>query len=156
VVLIHELSVDSYLLRCVARCVLAIQRWHISLATPPCLRTYGNAGLRKTGGKLYPRDFVGGVQAVGSMVRSVLWATLSGLILIKEAVICNIDCRIFLVISILPDILWEEAVWNRRTGTVQVCVKWLRKLQDPIPFTIRLKIVYIDISIVREHCEDTL
>jgi hypothetical protein len=39
------------------------------------------------------------------MQLSVLWKTLRGLILIREAVICNIDWRIFLVISSLPDIL---------------------------------------------------
>jgi hypothetical protein len=61
--------------------------------------------IRKIQRKLYPRDFFGGVQAATSMQRSVLWKALIGLILIKGAVICNINWRIFLVISILPDIL---------------------------------------------------
>jgi len=39
------------------------------------------------------------------MEMSVLWNTLSVLILMKEAVISNIDWSIFIVISILPDIL---------------------------------------------------
>jgi hypothetical protein len=55
--------------------------------------------------KLYPGDFFGGVQAEASKQWSVLCKALSGLIIIKEVLINNIDWRIFLVISILPDIL---------------------------------------------------
>jgi hypothetical protein len=61
--------------------------------------------VKKYTKNFYPRDFFRGVQAAGSMKLNVFWKTLSGLILIKEAVISNIDWRIFLVISIFPDIL---------------------------------------------------
>jgi hypothetical protein len=55
--------------------------------------------------KLYTRDFWS-VHAANSMHLSVLRNAVSGLVLIKEAVICNIDWLIFIVISILLDILW--------------------------------------------------
>ena len=76
--------------------------------------------LRKIQRKLYPRDFFWGVQAACSMELSVLWNTLSGLILIKEGMICNTDWR--LVISFLPDILWVEGVSVRGSGTTKIII----------------------------------
>jgi len=52
----------------------------------------------------------------GNTQQNVLWKALSDLILIKEVVICNIDSHIFLIISILPGILWE-GVSVRGSGT---------------------------------------
>lgn len=98
----------------------AIQQWLISQATPAFLWISGNAQLRKIQRKFYPRDFFRGVQAVGSMKLNVFWKTLSVLILIKEAVICNVDWRIFLVISIFPSILWDEGVSIRGSGTTWI------------------------------------
>ena len=51
-----------------------------------------------------------------SMQRSMLWKTLSGLILIKEAVICNEWLAYVPVIVIFLDILWE-GVSVRWSGT---------------------------------------
>jgi hypothetical protein len=62
------------------------------------------------------------LQAASSMELSMLWNTSSGLIQIKEAVICNIDWLIFIVISILPDILWEEGVSVSWSGTTKIII----------------------------------
>jgi len=94
--------------------IFAMQWWLSSQATPACLLISGNVWLRKIQRKLYPRNFFRGIQAEGSMELSVLWNTLCGLILIKEAVICNMDWCTLLVISILPDIIREEGVSEGR------------------------------------------
>jgi len=62
----------------------------------------------------------GGVQVVGSIKRSVLWKTLGGLILIKEAVICNTDWRVFLLSSSSPIMSEKE---SQLEGRVKGCVR---------------------------------
>ena len=113
-------ALQHLLLKCEVRCFSQFSddssaRWFL-----PAVSISGNAWLRTIQRKLYRRDVFGGVQAAASAQRSVLWVALSGLI--KEDVIYNIGWPIFLVISILPDILWEEEVSVRGSDTI-VCVQ---------------------------------
>jgi len=58
----------------------------------------------------------------GSMQWSVLWKTLSGLILIKEAVICNNDWHMFLLSSSSP--IFSAKKESQLEGQVQV-IHWV-------------------------------